>query len=313
LKGNPLAQRPLGRFLHFSLRPRESFCKPGPGWAVLCGAIASGRLALRLEHLLLSLLLIFFADAVLGTFWELTVGVDWLGPVRHPSRPLPGGPGKPSAPRRDVRLPLPYTSRGSPGYRLANWWGALYSRWREVFWPALGSAWLTWLSTLGLGLLLAVWLGGHFLAWSLLGLAVTLIAGLVRLHSWDSTGGTIEGLQAFLEIGVSWLLGNAAFGLVNWPSLALALSFTAVYYAGLILTVGGQTRALRLLKASYLAIILLLFALRQPLAAVGLGSLLMPQLLLQFWLERGSLATWYLERTRVLTISGMIIAALAVR
>jgi hypothetical protein len=285
----------------------------------LCGAIASGRLALRFEHLLLSLLLIFFADAVLGTFWELTVGVDWLEPLRQPSRPPPEGQGRPSAPRRSVCLLLPYTLRGSPGYRLAGRLGSLYSWWREDFWPVLGSAWLTWLSTLGLGLLLAAWLGGHFLALTLLGLALTLVAGLMRLYpaghapTPGGRGDIVQGLQASLEMGVSWLLGNAAFGAINWPSLALALSFTAVYYAGLVLTVGGQTRALRLLNGAYLAIIPLLFALRQPLGAIGLSLLLMPQLLMQLWLEQGSLTTWYLERTRLLTILGMVIAALAVR
>jgi hypothetical protein len=314
LRGSPLAQRPLGRFLYFSLRPTESFGKPGPGWAVLCGAIASGQLTLRFEHLLLSLLLIFFADAVLGTFWELTVGVDWLGPFRHPCSPPPpqvqaGDQGKPLSPRKSVHLSLPYTLRGSPSYRLANRLGLLHSWWRENFWPVLGSTWLTWLSTLGLGLLLAFWLGGQFLALSLLGLAVTLVAGLLRLYS----GGTVQGLQASLEIGTSWLLGNAAFAAIGWPSLALAFSFTAVYYAGLILGTGGQTRALRLLNGAQLAIVLLLLALRRPLEAAVLGLLLMPQLLLQLWLAQGSPATWYLERTRSLIIIGMVVAALAVR
>jgi hypothetical protein len=149
---------------------------------------------------------------------------------------------------------------------------------------------------------------------------VTVAAGLMRLYSggpgagWgDGTGDIIKGLQAFLEIGTSWLLGNVAFGAIRWPSLALALSFTAVYYATITLTVGGQARALRLLNGTQLVIALLLVALRRPLGAIGLGLLLMPQLLLQFWLEKGSPATWYLERTRSLITIGMILAALAVR
>lgn len=272
----------------------------------MCGAIASGRLALRLDHLLLSLLLVFFADALLGTFWELTVGADWPTSLRRNRQPATRE-GAFHGDRR--RFLLPYTLPGSPGCRLANWLEVFGSWWREEFWPALGVAWLSSLAT---GLLLAAWFGGSFLALSLLALAVTLLAGACSSlkPAWEDA---VRGLQAALEIGICWLSGNAAFGVVGWPSIAVALSFTVVYYACLVMDSEGQMEKVRLLNGAQLTVVLLLFALRQPLAAAALTLLLAPQLLLQLWPERGGSAAWYLERTRSLIVTGMVLAALALR
>jgi hypothetical protein len=286
--------RLLGRFLKLRLQPADLFLAPGPAWSVLCGAIASGRFTLRPENLLPFLLSLFLVDAMMGTLWELAVTVDWLHFWR--SR-LPSFATAP-------RLLLPYTLQGSPSYRMAGRLEVFKAWWRDTFWPELG---VTWLASLLLAIVLAAILGQSVLSLMLICLVLALIAGVIRLR-----GGSISGLQALFAVGMSWLIGNAALGPIGWTSVAVGLCYTVVYYAYLIMTGGDQRPVWHLLNWAQLTVVALLVALRQPVWGVCIGLFLVPQKLLQIEPAQGAPTTWYLERTRVLVMGSMVVAALAV-
>jgi hypothetical protein len=150
------------------------------------------------------------------------------------------------------------------------------------------------LATVALGMLL----GTDLLLLSAAALAVMQL-GL----AWSGGQGEVApAWDAVVVVVLPWLAGHVLFsGTLDLPSAGLALAFTLAWGAGERLPgIGAQ-----LLAA------VLLVALRQPLAAAGLLTLLAPQLTLLPWVRRGQPAAWYVRYARPWTMAAMMIAAWA--
>jgi len=68
-----------------------------------------------------------------------------------------------------------------------------------------------------------------------------------------------------------------------------------------------------LLKASQATVIAILVFLREPVIAGVVALMLLPQMLLQPFLNQGAVELWYLRRTYPFLMAGTLLAALAVR
>lgn len=271
----------------------------GPAWAALCGAVASGWLTLSGQNLLVLLIALFLADALWGTLWHLIAERDWFVSSAN----------WPSQAQEASLTALPYTAPGSPSHRIFGRLGRMRTWWRAVFWPRLGSALHGPVVALPLTLILAIILGQRVIILTSAALAIMVLALIrARRHSAPPLS-----LRAILEMGLAWLAGHTAFGpLTSW-SFLLAAFYTVAYHSWLKLARNSEKRWLTPLKVSQGAVIALLIYLRQPVVAGVVSLLLLPQMLLQPFLDQGEVELWYLRRTRPFLMAGMLLAALAVR
>lgn len=271
----------------------------GPAWAALCGALASGGLTLSGENLFFLLVALFLADALWGTLWHLIVEQDWFASSNWRS------------PSQGASLTAPpYTAPGSPSHRVFGRLGRKRAWWRAAFWPRQRSAIVSLVVALPLTLILAVVLGQRVIILTAAALAIMALA-LLRARR---CGSPPPALRAILEMGFAWLAGHTAFAPLTIPSFLLAALYTVAYHSCLkLVRTNEKKRWPALLKVSQAAVIALLVFLRQPIAAGVLGLLLLPQMLLQPFLSQGEVQLWYLRRTRLFLMAGMLLAALAVR
>jgi hypothetical protein len=237
----------------------------GPAWAALCGALASGGLALSTEPLLRLALLVFLVDVVWGGLWSALAATDWATPLRRWRNWRHGPPA----------IVLPYTTPEGPAGRLARTLGHLRSWWRQQLQPTLGPT----LAGLALLLPLALVVAGVLEARLLL---VTLVAIALLQLTFAWTGGDarpVPGPQALFEVALPWLAGHALFGLLTFPSALLALAYALTYVGGLRLT---QDRpGLAHWNLGQVAAVIVLLAWRQPVAAGIAGLLLIGQTIAQ--------------------------------
>jgi hypothetical protein len=286
-----------GRVFSLGVRDAGSRVWLGPAWAVLCGAVASGGLALDWRSLVWLLLAVIMADAVLGSVWGLASGGrrPWL-------RKAIGEQGR-QVRNSGVRGFLEYV-RGRPGH------------WQAQVWPRAGT------TVLGLGFLVLL---AVTMAAMLGGAALLLTVAALAVAVWRQALISREGrLSAALEscylAGLPWLIGWAAFaGLGLARSGLVPLAEALAWAAGYALTfhayrlVGGQrlsTGANLLVTAQVVAVALLILV-RQPLLAGGVALLLLPQLMLQPRMLEVGEGVWYLQRVQVFTMLGMLATALA--
>ncbi|HUW96108.1 MAG TPA: hypothetical protein VMW58_09995, partial [Anaerolineae bacterium] len=286
-----------GRVFTLDVKDTGSSVWLGPAWAVLCGAVASGGLALDWRSLVSLLLAVILTDAVLGSVWRLASGGrrPWLRKaIGKPGGRLPGS--------RARRL-LAYL-RGRPGH------------WRAAVWPRAGT------SMLGLGFLLLLALA---IAAALGGAALLLTIGALGVATWRQAlisreGSLSAALGSCYLAGLPWLIGWAAFGSFEWARselipLAQALGWAAAYaltfHAYRML--GGQrlSTGANLLVAAHVAVVALLIVARQPILAGCVALLLLTQLMLQPALLKLGEGAWYLRRVQVFTMLAMMVAAVA--
>lgn len=288
----------LGPLMKLEVRMTRPLVWLGPAWAALCGAVASDRLTLSGQNLLVLLIVLFLADALWGTLWQLIAERDWFASSNRPSRAQEAG-----------LTALPYTAPGSPSHRIFSRLGRRLARWRADFWPRQGSALLGLVVTLSLTLILAIILGRRVIILTSAALAIMVLA-LLRARRQSAPP---LSLRAILEMGLAWLAGHTAFGpLTSW-SFLLAIFYTVVYHGCLKLAANGGRRWLTLIEVSQAAVVALLIFLKQPVVAGVMGLLLLSQMLLQPFLGQGQVALWYLRRTRPFLMAGMLLAALAIR
>ncbi len=290
--------RVLGPLMKLEVRINRPLTWLGPAWAALCGAVASGWLTLSGQNLLVLLIALFLADALWGTLWHLLAERDWFVSSNWRSQ------------AQEASLTaLPYTAPGSPSHRIFSRLGQKLAWWRAVFWPRQGSALLGLAVALPLTLVLAVIVGRRVIILTTAALAIMVLALLrTRRHSVPPLS-----LRAILEMGLAWLAGHTAFAPLTLRSFLLATLYTVAYHNCLKLATNSGKRSLTLLKASQAAVITLLIFLRQPVMAGVVGLLLLPQMLLQPFLDQGQVGLWYLRRTRPFLMAGMLLAALAIR
>jgi len=291
--------RVLGPMMKLEVRVTRPLTWMGPAWAALCGAVASGWLTLSGEDLLFLLIALFLADALWGTLWHLIAEGDWFVSSAN----------WPSQVQEASLAALPYTAPDSPSHRIFDRLSRMSTWRRAVFWPRLGPALLGLVVALPLTLVLAIILGQHVIILTVAALAIMVLALIrARRHSEPPLS-----LRAILEMGLAWLAGHTAFGPLTLWSLLLATLYAVAYHSCLKLAANSERRWLTLLKVSQGAVIALLIYLRQPAVAGVVGLLLLPQMLLQPFLDQGEVELWYLRRTGPFLMIGMLLAALAVR
>lgn len=267
-------------------------------WAVLCGALAARGLQWDGDHLWTLALVLLLAELGWGSLWDLATGSGWLQSPARGQRPG-------AAQQQVAALWLPYTQPGSPGGRLLGGLGRLAAWWRETFWPAAGGAVLGSLAAVLLILVL-----GFLLPDSLRLLNAALVA-LLGLGLWQRRRGREPLLGgALVQVSLGWLLGHLAFAPVDWISLVLALAFALSVWGGMRLQ-EGLPRALWLLNGGQVAVVALLAAQKQPLAAFAAGMLLLGQAALQPGLAGGQDRRQALRRTWPWLMAAMLVAALA--
>jgi len=291
--------RVLGPMMKLEVQVTRPVTWLGPAWAALCGAMASGWLTLSGENLLFLIIALFLADAIWGSLWHLIAEGGWFVSSAD----------WPSQVQEVSSAALPYTAPGSPGHRIFGRLGRMRAWWRAAFWLRLGQALLGLVVALPLALILAIILGQRVIILTVAVLAVTVLA-LVRARRHGSPP---LSLRAILEIGLAWLAGHTAFGPLTLWSFLLATLYVVAYHSCLRLARSSEKRWPTLLKASQAAVIALLIYLRQPVMAGVVCLLLLPQMLLQPFLDQGKVGIWYLRRTVPFLMVGMLLAALAVR
>jgi hypothetical protein len=314
----------LGRLLNLQLRPAQRVIWLGAAWAALCGAVASGKLALTGQSLLSLGLVLFLADPLLGAVWSALEAL---------SQPASSNPGEVRPSEAGAHLPaLPYTQPGSASEGFLGRLNTGLAWWRAGFSPRTAASLVDLVGAsalaLAIGLVLGRWVG--------LLTAVALILPFLVAALLGQRPLSEPFTRALLEMGLAWLLGYAVFQDLSlppveavlgnplqasalawleahWKVLLLAGLYTLAYYACLILQ---ERRRLAigkaLLNGPQLAVTVLLVVIRQPILAVLAGLLLISQALFQPLL-RYRPPPWYLQCTQFFLMGGMLAAALGAR
>ena len=264
------------------------------GWAVLCGALSSNQIGWSIESLLAlatAFLLVILAWAGL---WNLATGSDrgrFLRESMAPSR---------------TELPvLPYTRPNSPGGRLGRRLSGLVGWWRKTFWPAAGSIFVGCLVVILLAIVLSLLLPPS-LRWLNVAVAALVALGAAQRRRGHSP---LAG-QSLLFIGIAWMVGYLAVAPFQWPSVALACLFSLAVW-GLLQVAQGSLAGVWLLHGAQLVVAGLLLGLRQPLAAGGLVSLALGQILSHQTLRFGEPPGKVARRTWPWLLVAMLVAAWA--
>ncbi len=300
----PRAAGSLGRWTRLRLEPAGKLIALGPAWAVLCGAIASGRLGGDGRDLLTLLLALLLAEPLLGGLWRVVVESPWEAWAA-------------TAPNGDQRLalpPLPYTAPGSPSARLTAWLSDLLARFSTASGAQLAQAVGELVGLAILALAVAIVLGWPIVALLLVAVAIAMVQAIGQRRGWWGT--TIW--PAIFDLGLAWLIGEGIFRELSLPgsgaSLAVAGLYTIAYAGGIALLRGDLRRGLAAFAGAQGLVVALLIALQRPLHAGAVGLLLVPSLLLATWLDRASDGgAWLLQRTQLFWLIGMLVAALAIR
>jgi hypothetical protein len=266
-------------------------------WAALCGALASGGLRWDGDALWTLALVLLLAELGWGSLWDLVTNGRWLR-----------GLGQGWPPQQPVAIPrLPYTLPDSPAGRLLHRMGRLAAWWRETGWPAAGGALLGSVAAAVLVVALSLLLPD---AMRLLNAA---LLALVGLGLWQRGRGREPLLGgALAQVGLGWLAGHVVFAPMAGPPLLLALSFSLAVWGAMRLK-EGRRGALWLLDGGQVAVVAVLAALKQPLAAFAVGLLLLGQVALQPGLAAAEDRERALRRTWPWLMAAMLVAALAIR
>ncbi len=280
-------------------------------WAVLCGALASNRLRWDGRDLLTLALVLILADLAWGSLWDLVVGTDWRrlltarwSSARPTSSSSEGDDGQ--FWKNSTLAALPYTQPGSPGGRVSRRLSGLVGWWCEAFWPAVGPVVLGSLGAVALTVVLTCFLADRVRP---LNAVLAVIVGLGLVQRWRGRS-SLAG-QALVQVGLSWLVGHAAFAGLSRPSVILAVCF-AVAAWGVLRAAEALPRGLWLLDGGQAIGVALLAVLRQPLAAGAMGMLLFGQVALQPSLGSGIDPARVMQRTWPWLMAAMLVAALAV-
>jgi hypothetical protein len=136
------------------------------------------------------------------------------------------------------------------------------------------------------------------------------IAALVMMQlglAWEGGCGEVSpSWDAAIGVALPWLAGHTGFAVLSLRSAGLALAFALAWGAGW----RADTRSGRRLGiGAQLLAMLLLVALRQPLAAACIALLAVPQVAMLALVRRGQPAPWYVRHTRLWLMAAMLVAA----
>lgn len=246
------------------------------------------------ETLLRIAIAVILTDPIMGAWRAAWVNTDWRAPLRV-WRPTP----------TKSWILLPYARLDSPAARLSQWISSRGKFWNGALWPEVGQA-LGALVVSGLvGMTIALVLGGPAFIITLLALF------LAPLETEMGTHGAGAWARALAEIGVAWLIGNAAFGMPTGESVLMALLF-AIAYRGLLLVASARERGFLQFNLAQLAVMVLLVVRAALINAGFVGIGLIAQVLWQAAARRQDHDPTYLPRVQWFVLAAMLVAALGV-
>ena len=276
----------------FQIQPFWTFVG---GWSVLCGVLASNQLRWNGELLLALAIAFLLVTLAWAGLWNLATGNDWVH-VLSESRST----------SRAVLPVLPFTHPHSPAGRLGRGLTVLVGWWRETFWPAAGSIAVGCLVAALLAVVLSLLLPPS-LRWLNVAVAGLVALGIAQRHR----GHTSLAGQSLLFVGFAWMAGYLAFARFHWPSAALALLFSLAAW-GVLRVAQGRTGWPWLLHGGHVIVAVLLLTLKQPLAAGGVGILLLGQVISHLTLRFGEDPRRVAQRTWPWLAAAMLVAAWAI-
>jgi hypothetical protein len=248
-------------------------------------------------------LLFFLVEGAWATLWAAAAETDWATPAKKwgksAAAPAPA---------------LPYTQPNTPGDRAARWYSHTVEWWREHLRPTIGRTASTIALCIALGAALSAVLGWPIMALSAAAAAVVQLGVIIG----RGTGRSLPALKATLEIGLVWVAAYILFApptvtsVTTVTSALVAAAFTAAYGAGLALIEGGKRATVW--NTAQFAVATLLMLMRQPVAALAVFFIVLPQLLLEPTMRRAATAAtgvWFVRSTQAWLMLGMLLAALA--
>lgn len=292
-----MTQPTLGRRIALELRSARPLTWLGPITATICGAIVAAGLVISGETLLRVAIAILLTDPILGAWRAAWVNTDWQSPLR----------GWQATPTRAWML-VPYARLGSPAARFSQWLSSRAKFWREAVMPQVGQALTAILVTGLIALSVALVLG--FAAF-LLTIAALLLA---PIESELGENGAGRWARAFAEIGMAWLIGDAALSQIFPPvgSALVALLF-ATTYRGLLSVPSRPRLGFAILNVAQVLLIGFLMArgaiINATIIALMLGALLLWQTLVRAGREQ---AKPFLSRAQWFVLVSMVVAALGI-
>ncbi len=295
--GSRLPQPVVGRRIALELRSARPLTWLGPIAATLCGALAASGLVLSGETILRVAIAILLTDPLLGAWRAAWVNTDWRRPMR----------GWQATPTRAWML-VPYARLGSPAARFSQWLSSRSNFWRQAVIPYVGQSLTALLVTGVIALFIALALGT---ATFILTLAVLLFA---PLESELGENGAGRWLRAGAEIGMAWLIGDAAVSRALPPlDAALVALLFAVSYRGLLSVESRPRLGFAILNLSQVLVIVLLVArgafINATIAALALGALVLWETLVRAERETASA---FMRRAQWFLLVAMVMAALGI-
>jgi hypothetical protein len=269
----------------------------GPIAATICGALAAGGLAVSGETLLRVAIAILLTDPLLGAWRAAWVNTDWRRPMQ----------GWQATPTRAWML-VPYARLGSPAARFSQWLSSRAKFWREAVVPQVGQSITAIVVTALIALSVALVLGSSAF---LLTLGALLLA---PIESELGEHGAGRWARAFAEIGMAWLIGDAAISLVLPPfDSALLAALFAATYRGLLSMPTRPRLGLAIANTAQALVIVFLVLRGAMINATVIALLLGAQLLWQTLLRSGrDDARTFLGRVQWFVLAAMVVAAFGI-
>ncbi len=299
----------MAHWIELRIEPAPRLTAFGPGWAAICGAIASGGLAWSIDKLSALVLGVVLVDPLLQGVWTALEAL--ADAIARRSGLQPGDrPGQPTS-----------TEHGQPAARLP--YVMAWDRWRKTIWPVLLAL------IVGPPLVAAIALRLGHSAPLLVAASAVLVLVALALSGPDTAFWRLT--RAAVEVGLGWAMGYSAVAVVGWapPADASVLEAIAAWWsfyaapttvgalfvlshaAWLALPVGASPWRIRALNAGQAGVAVALVVFRQPVAAAGVAFAALGQALFQPWI--GALGpVWYVQRTQWLLMAAMLIAALGI-
>ncbi len=292
-----MARPSLGRRVALELRSARPTTWLGPIAATICGAIAASGLIVSGETLLRVAIAILLTDPILGAWRAAWVNTDWTSPMRDWQ----------ATPTRAWML-VPYARLGSPAARFSQWLSSRAKFWREAVMPQVGHSLTAILVTGLIALSVALVLGtsAFFLT-----LGALLLA---PLESELGEHGAGRWARAFAEIGMAWLIGDAALsGIIPPLDSALVALLFATLYRGLLSVPSRPRLGFAIANFAYVLLIIFLLArgamINATIVALMLGALVLWQTLVR---AGRADAKNFMGRAQWFVLLSMLIAALGI-
>jgi hypothetical protein len=279
-----------GQLIRLQIPVRARTLWLGPAWAVVCGFITSSAFVWTGRDVLIGALALLLVDGAWATVWWGLVDTDWRSLFA-------------TWDTFDVtRVESTWGAAGSSAARSQRGLARLRLWWQAIGKQQAGSPILSALFAVVLAFLLSAVIGGAAIGLTLAALALAQIGLILRVHRR-----AVNVLHGFVDVGLAWLLGHAAFGQLTLLSALTALIFSFSYAAMLGMAQGAMLT--RRWFIPQLIMVLVLVWLQQPIAAFALFTMLIAQVSLSTVLHSLDFA----RTAQVWLTLSMLIAALGIR